>query len=195
MWVKIIGKRSFATGLYKSWEEVLNRIISCVKELLNENGSCRLSAAGISCGGPLDIEKGLILSPPNLPGWDKVPIVKYFQNRLGVKTSLLNDANACALAEWRYGAGKGCRNMIFLTFGTGIGAGLILNGRLYSGASGMAGEIGHIRMEKTGPLGYGKKGSLEGFCSGGGIAMLAKVKVLKNTFCNYSTILIFFICV
>ncbi len=178
--ITIIGKRSFATGLYKSWEDILNTITSYIKELLIENGSCRLCAAGISCGGPLDIEKGLILSPPNLPGWDKVPIVKYFQRGLGVKTSLLNDANACALAEWRYGAGKGCTNMIFLTFGTGFGAGLILNGRLYSGATGLAGEVGHIRMEKTGPLGYGKKGSLEGFCSGGGIAKLAKVQVLKK---------------
>ena len=85
---------------------------------------------------------------------------------------LQNDANACALAEWRWGAGKGCEHMIFLTFGTGMGAGLILNGRLYSGANDMAGEVGHIRMESKGPSGYGKEGSFEGFCSGGGIARL-----------------------
>jgi glucokinase len=176
----IIGKRSFPTGLYKSWKEVLNTIISHIGELLKENGICRLIGAGISCGGPLDAEKGLILTPPNLAGWDNVPVVRYFQDRLGVKASLQNDANACALAEWRYGAGKGCRNMVFLTFGTGFGAGLILDGRLYSGANGMAGEVGHIRMEKTGPLGYGKKGSLEGFCSGGGIARLSKSKVLEK---------------
>ena len=87
---------------------------------------------------------------------------------------LQNDADACALAEWRMGAGKGCQNMIFLTFGTGMGAGLILNGRLYSGTNNLAGEVGHIRLEKDGPMGYGKRGSFEGFCSGGGIADLGR---------------------
>jgi glucokinase len=81
-----------------------------------------------------------------------------------------NDANACALAEWYYGAGKGCNNMIFLTFGTGLGAGLILDGKLYRGANGLAGEAGHIRMSEDGPLGYGKRGSFEGWCSGGGLS-------------------------
>jgi glucokinase len=178
--IVIIGKRSFATCLDKSWEDNLSMITFYIKELLRENGNCSLIAAGISCGGPLDTDKGLILTPPNLPGWDNVPIVRYLQKSLGVKASLQNDANACALAEWSYGAGRGCRNMVFLTFGTGFGAGLILDGRLYSGANGMAGEVGHIRMEKTGPPGYGKNGSLEGFCSGGGIARLAKSKVLEK---------------
>ena len=77
-------------------------------------------AIGISCGGPLDSKRGVILSPPNLPGWDEVPIVAYLQQKYHTKVSLQNDANACAVAEWRYGAGKSCRNMIFLTFGTGM---------------------------------------------------------------------------
>ena len=83
------------------------------------------------------------------------------------------------IAEWRFGAGQGCRSMIFLTFGTGLGAGLILDGRLYRGASGLAGEAGHIRMEKDGPVGYQKSGSLEGFCSGGGIARMAEIEGIK----------------
>lgn len=131
---------------------------------------------GISCGGPLDNKKGIIKSPPNLPGWDDVPIVDYIYEKIGVKGKLQNDADACALAEWKYGAGIGAENIIFLTFGTGLGAGLILNGRLYTGASNMAGEVGHISLEKEGPVGYGKVGSFEGFCSGGGIAQLAKEK-------------------
>ena len=73
----------------------------------------------------MDSERGVILSPPNLPGWDQVPIVSYLEQRLDMDARLKNDADACALAEWRYGAGKGCRHMIFLTFGTGLGAGLI----------------------------------------------------------------------
>lgn len=104
---------------------------------------------------------------------------------------LQNDANACALAEWQYGAGKGCQNMVFLTFGTGLGAGLILDGKLYSGTNDMAGEVGHIRLSSFGPVGFGKKGSFEGFCSGGGIKqigqMLAREKLQmgeKTLYCQ-----------
>lgn len=129
---------------------------------------------GISCGGPLSSEKGWILSPPNLPGWDEVPITEILSKRFSKPAYLQNDADACALAEWKYGAGRGTKHMIFLTFGTGLGAGLILNGRLYTGASGMAGEVGHIRLSEEGPIGYGKNGSFEGYASGGGIAQIAR---------------------
>lgn len=176
----IQGKRSFFTDSFKTWDQSLERICTLIQELLVENAGFKLSSIGISCGGPLDLKKGYILSPPNLPGWDNVPVVEYIRDRLGTKAYLQNDANACALAEWHYGAGRGCSSMIFLTFGTGIGAGLILDGRLYIGANGMAGEVGHIRMEKMGPMGYGKKGSFEGFCSGGGIARLAEIKVKEK---------------
>ena len=131
------------------------------------------ASAGISCGGPLDTKRGVILSPPNLPGWDEIAIVDYVHNRAGVRTSLLNDADASALAEYRFGAGRGCRSMVFMTFGTGMGAGLVLDGRLYSGVSGLAGEIGHIRIAEVGPVHYGKAGSFEAFCSGSGIVSLA----------------------
>lgn len=135
---------------------------------------------GISCGGPLDSKAGLILTPPNLPGWNHVAVTDYFEKQTGWKAALCNDANACALAEWRFGAGKGCSDMLFLTFGTGLGAGLILNSRLYTGASDMAGELGHIRLSDYGPVGYGKMGSFEGFCSGGGIAQFAKAVVMQE---------------
>ncbi|MBR4727675.1 MAG: ROK family protein [Clostridia bacterium] len=131
-------------------------------------------AIGISCGGPLDAQRGVILSPPNLPGWDHVEIVRLLNEAFHVPVYLKNDADACALAEWRFGAGRGAQSLIFLTFGTGLGAGLILNGRLYSGASGLAGEVGHIRLADFGPVGYGKAGSFEGFCSGGGLAQLGQ---------------------
>ena len=134
-----------------------------------------IKGIGISCGGPLDAGRGVINKPPSLPLWDGVEIVKYFEQKFSVKTRLQNDANACAVAEWRFGAGKGCENMIFLTFGTGFGAGLILNGRLYSGTNDNAGEIGHVRLTRGGPTGYNKAGSCEGYCSGSGIARLAKI--------------------
>jgi glucokinase len=137
-------------------------------------------AAGISCGSPLDPARGVIQSPPNLPGWDGVEIVRMTKERLGVPAVLCNDANACALAEWKFGAGRGCRNMIFLTFGTGMGAGMILDGKPYGGANGNAGEVGHIRLDRFGPVGYGKQGSFEGFASGGGIAMAAKTAAIEK---------------
>ncbi len=134
---------------------------------------------GVSCGGPLDSGRGLILSPPNLPGWDRIAITALLQERFGGKAYLMNDANACALAEWQFGAGRGCQSMMFLTMGTGMGAGLILDGRLYEGVTGNAGEVGHMRMAADGPVGYGKAGSFEGFCSGGGIAQIARDRVAK----------------
>lgn len=154
-------------------EETLAKLLHQVREL----GPAE--AIGISCGGPLDSRRGLILSPPNLPGWDRVDIVAQLEAATGIKAYLQNDANACALAEWRYGAGVGTEHMVFLTFGTGLGAGLILNGRLYAGANGNAGEVGHLRMASHGPVGYGKRGSLEGFCSGGGLAQLGRTKALE----------------
>lgn len=156
------------------WRAVLNRLADCGVKMMGAQGVCRTDCKiGISCGGPLSADRKLILSPPNLPGWDRVPVVEYLSEKLGMPANMENDADACALAEWKYGAGKGSRNMIFLTFGTGLGAGLILNGRLYKGACGMAGETGHIRLAEDGPEGYRKNGSFEGFCSGGGIRNLA----------------------
>lgn len=137
----------------------------------------RPKSVGISCGSPMDSKRGRILSPPNLIGWDDVPITDFMQEKLGLPAYLCNDANACALAEWRMGAGRGTENMLFLTFGTGLGAGMVLNGRLYEGTTDSAGECGHIRLARFGPTGYGKMGSFEGFCSGGGIAQLAQIMV------------------
>ena len=148
---------------------------------LEEKSGYKAERAGVSCGGPLDEKTGVIKSPPNLKGWDNVPITDMIEKRFGIPAVLRNDANACALAEWRLGAGRGSNNMIFLTFGTGLGAGLILDGRLYSGTNGNAGEVGHIRMAKDGPVGFGKAGSLEGFCSGGGLAQMGKAYA-KNCF-------------
>jgi glucokinase len=173
----------FDTRTERGFQAVLSEFQKHIESLLIEYSGYKLKRIGISCGGPLDSRKGIIYSPPNLPGWDNVPITRIFSDEFGVEVALQNDANACALAEWLMGAGKGTSNMIFLTFGTGMGAGLILNGRLYSGTNDLGGEVGHIRLAKTGPVGYGKAGSFEGFCSGGGIAQLAKSIVserLKN---------------
>lgn len=178
----IIGKTTIKTNDYSDPYQMIDRMQQEIVTILSTHQMDIQSvrSIGISCGGPLDSKEGMILSPPNLPGWDNVPIVRLFEEKFNVPTSIQNDANACALAEWKFGAGRGTQNMIFLTFGTGLGAGLILNGKLYSGTNDNAGEVGHIRLENYGPVGYAKAGSFEGFCSGGGIAQLAQMKVSER---------------
>ena len=160
----------------------INSIVEALKQMCAKHGldAGNTKAIGISCGGPLDSRRGVVMSPPNLPGWDNIPIVEIVSKASGIPAALQNDANACALAEWKYGAGKGTRNMAFLTFGTGMGAGLVLDGKLYAGTNDNAGEIGHIRLSDFGPVGYGKAGSFEGFASGGGIAQLAASAVKEK---------------
>lgn len=186
--VNIIDKISFPTPATP--EEALVQLGDALEQLLQRNNAGTLQAIGISCGGPLNSKVGLVLSPPNLPGWDRIDVLTPFRDRFSVPVGLQNDANACALAEWKWGAGRGSDNMVFLTFGTGMGAGLILNGRIYGGANDMAGEVGHIRLAEDGPLGYGKYGSFEGFCSGGGIARLAQKLVKDGVRVAESTLLL-----
>lgn len=173
--VEIINKIKFKTSEYSSPYDVLERLADELEKMQCEG----IEAIGISCGGPLDSKNGVIMSPPNLPGWDNIRVKDFFEERFKAKTFLQNDADACAVAEWKFGAAKGLENIIFLTFGTGLGAGLILNGRLYSGTNSMAGEVGHIRLSEFGAVGYGKTGSAEGFCSGGGIAQIGRSKALE----------------
>jgi glucokinase len=181
--MKILEKVQFATETHKGPDFAIDRLLKTSADLIYKFQDHNLVSVGISCGGPLNSKTGVIQSPPNLPGWDNVEIVRLFKQKFNVPVFLQNDANACALAEWRFGAGKGTRNMVFLTFGTGLGAGLILDGRLYAGTNDLAGEIGHLRLAEDGPEAYGKMGSFEGFCSGAGIARLAHEMIrdkLKN---------------
>lgn len=157
------------------WEATVEKINDCIAGCMTRQ---RVQAIGVSCGGPLDSRRGVILSPPNLPAWDQVPITQLLQEGFGVPAYLENDANAGALAEWKYGAGRSYRNLVFLTFGTGLGAGLILDGKLYTGSNNLAGEVGHIRLAEDGPIGYHKRGSFEGFCSGTGLAQLMAFELL-----------------
>ncbi len=173
---KIFKREQFATEVGKEgWKSTVDKFKSVVSRFIKQK---KIDAIGISCGGPLDSCKGLILSPPNLPGWDEVPITQIFQQEFQLPTYLENDANAGALAEWKFGAGKGFQNIIFLTFGTGCGAGLILDGKLYKGTNDLGGEVGHIRLADDGPIGFHKRGSFEGFCSGPGLAQMMAFELL-----------------
>ncbi len=162
-------------------EEVLERLAGMAREVmaLGKVMASDVRGVGISCGGPLDSAQGIIYSPPNLPAWKAVPVKAFFEDALGMGVRVENDANASALAEWRFGAGKGTRNMVFLTMGTGIGGGLILDGRLYRGTNDLAGEIGHQTILMNGPLcGCGKRGCLEALASGPAIARLARESMM-----------------
>lgn len=174
--IRLLKKEKCDTDLQIPPEEMIERLIAMADGILEQPPA----AIGISCGGPLNSRTGVIMSPPNLPGWDNVPIVRILEAHYPVKAHLQNDANACAVAEWKFGAGRGVDNLIFLTFGTGLGAGLILNGQLYAGTHDNAGEAGHIRLERFGPVGYGKAGSFEGFCSGSGLAQLGYMKAMEK---------------
>lgn len=174
--IDIIKKDYFLTDNQDPFV-ILDRFSSFIEECIK---NYKIEGIGISCGGPLDSKKGIIMAPPSLPLWDNIKVVEFFENRFNIPTRLLNDANSGALAEWKYGAGKGVDDVVFLTCGTGFGAGVISGGHLLTGANDNFGEIGHVRLTKKGPLGYNKEGSCEGYCSGSGIKNLAKILYEKE---------------
>jgi glucokinase len=172
----ILTRIVFPTEAERGPEPILASLLASIhKALLSQSFvPSDVKAIGVSCGGPLDPIKGMIQEPPNLPGWKDIPILSILKEEFCAPSYLENDANAGALAEYRFGAGVGMRDLIFLTMGTGLGAGLILDGSLYRGVTFSAGEIGHVRLTETGPVGYNKAGSVEGWASGSGMALQAQ---------------------
>ena len=173
--IRILDKIRFATRTELGFRYAWDALCQSMEDILKRNGLtfADIEAVGVSCGGPLDSRRGLVLSPPNLPGWDEIPLARMITEKYGVPACIQNDANACALVEWQLGAGRGTHNMVFLTMGTGMGAGVIAEDRLLRGHTDMGGEVGHIRLTEDGPVGFGKAGSFEGYTSGGGIARQA----------------------
>lgn len=171
---EIASRKEFATAPDLGPEHALTAIVASIRELVSsQRAGGIIQGIGISCGSPLDRHRGIIQRPPNLQTWIDVPITSYLSEQFGVPCRLENDANAGAVAEFRYGAGRGAGTMIFITMGTGFGAGIVIEGRLFHGATDSAGEIGHVRLTPSGPIGYNKAGSVEGWASGGGIAQVA----------------------
>jgi glucokinase len=171
----VLGRMEFATLPEQGPQHALDRIVESARTLLAQHSleQPSIAAIGVSCGSPLDRVQGIIHAPPNLSTWVDVPIRRLLEEAFHTRCRVENDANAGAVAEHRFGAGMGVDHMVFLTLGTGLGAGIIAAGSLYLGANGDAGEIGHVRLSSTGPVGYHKAGSIEGWASGGGIAQLA----------------------
>lgn len=173
----VLGQARVATEPARGPEAVIARIADAVGSAAAD-AQIELDsilAAGVSAPGPIDVTEGVITDPPNLPGWHNVPLARALHERLGLATLLENDANCQAVAEHQYGAGRGYAHMIFVTISTGIGGGLIINNGLYAGATGAAGEIGHIGVSVDGPTcGAGHVGCLEAFASGTAIARTAR---------------------
>jgi len=178
----ILARQWQWTRSAEGWQAVVAQLFEMTEAVLQGVEYLQVRGIGISCGGPLDSQQGIVYSPPNLPGWDAVPIKHLFEERFHLPTRLENDANATALAEHRFGAGQGTRNMVFMTWGTGIGGGLILEGRLYRGTNDLAGEIGHTTVLLDGPrCGCGKRGCLESLASGPAIARRARELVTESS--------------
>ena len=170
---RALAREEFATG---GPGETISHLIEIGRGLCGDEPP---AACGIACGGPLSSRTGTILSPPNLPGWDNIPIVAMVRDAFGVPAALENNANAAAVAEWRWGLNCELDDVIYLTCGTGQGAGLVLGGRLIRGKQDLAGEIGHVRLRDTGPVGYHKAGSVEGLTSGRALGELAKRRLAE----------------
>ena len=174
--IRILKKIRFDTCSENGFEYTWSKLCEATQDMLDhaESEKWHVRAIGISCGGPLNARDGIVLCPPHLPGWVNIPIVRLLEERFHIPAFLQNDANACALVEWRLGAGRGCSHMIFLTMGTGMGGGVIAEGKLMQGFSDMGGEIGHLRLTEDGPVGFGKAGSVEGYVSGYAIGQQAR---------------------
>jgi glucokinase len=162
----------------------LERLLGLCRQLIGEAGLTvdALDGVGVASAGPLDARRGVLLSPPNLVGWSEFPLVFTLEEGLGRSVRFENDASAAALAEHRFGAGRGLDHLVYFTLSTGIGGGVILDGRLYRGATGNAAELGHLQLSYDGwPCPCGGRGCLEAFASGSAIARRAREKTGRST--------------
>lgn len=162
-------------------QAVVRRLFDMGHKAIAEAGLGPVGAVGIACGGPLDAASGVLQSPPHLPGWDDIPIGPMASQEFGVPFALENDATAAAVAEHRYGAGRGLRSLVYLTVSTGVGGGVILEDRLHHGAAGNGGELGHITVRRGGrPCSCGRRGCIEAYASGTSIAARAAEAVASE---------------
>jgi glucokinase len=166
---RVLARRRYPTRTSGDGERDLAGLAEEARSLLSDAGTdlAAVAQVGVSVPGPLDPARERILQPPNLPGWEGVPIRKRLEAEVGRPVTLENDANAAALAEWQFGAGRGADHVVYLTMSTGVGAGLILDGRLYRGSGGNAGEFGHTTLVEDGALcACGLRGCVEAYVGG-----------------------------
>jgi len=166
---RILHRVEWPADAQRGPDAMIGQMIALARPILQQHD---IAAIGVSIGGPLDAQRGVILSPPNLPGWDNVPLRQRLETALERPVCVEHDGSACALAEWRWGV-PDARRLIYLTCGTGFGMGLVVDGRIYRGAGGQPSDIGHIHYSDDGPIAYGRAGSLEAFAAGGALPRLA----------------------
>ena len=176
---RILERIEIPTRATEPFDATFPAIVENCKSLIDAGHTAgrTIGAISVSVGGPLRIEEGFLINPPHLPRWHDAPLkARLMEAFPGIPVAVEHDGNAGALAEFHFGVGKNranLRHLIFLTFGTGVGGGFIVNGQILRGASDTAGEIGHWRLAEDGPLGFGKRGSWESFASGAGLVELA----------------------
>jgi len=180
---KVLGSGRIETLAAQGPAQAVQRVIVAAREELNRLGlkSTDLAGIGIASPGPLDIAKGCVDGSPNLPGWDGFPIAGEIGRAFGLRVRIDNDANAAALGEHRFGAGRGKHDLVYITVSTGIGGGVIVNGRLMRGANGNAGELGHLTLDIQGPrCACGGNGCFEVMASGTALTKRTRAALLAG---------------
>ena len=185
----IVYSNTTPTRTEMGYEYTISNIKQAIIDLMKETKTDKTTIEGIGFGfpGQIDCDAGVVRVSPNIPGWVNVPIAKIIEKEFGIPTKVDNDVRCAALGELAFGAGKGCKNLICITVGTGIGSGLIINGKLVRGADNAAGEIGHIKLQMhDGPIcGCGDSGCLEAFASGPSIVAMAQEYILGGKSTKY----------
>ena len=179
----ILANRRMPTRPEEGPDAGIARILDLIDDLLTAQGLAleAVEAVGLSAPGPVNLERGVMLEPPNMKGWVHVPIVKLFSEALRKPITMNNDANACVLAEWLFGSFRGEANLVYITLSTGLGAGIIANGRLVQGASDMGGEIGHHILDIHGsPCPCGMRGCFEVYCGGKNVADRLRERIVEE---------------
>ena len=175
---RISHRRSVLTEASQGKDAALERLADAMEAVKALAEPDTLVGAGVSLAGPTDPDTGVMYDPPNLPGWDGFSPVPVLEERLSLSVAAANDASLGALAEHRYGAGRGHRHIIYMTVSTGIGGGIVVDGELYTGSRGFAGEIGHISIASDGPrCNCGNAGCLEVMASGTAVARIAQERL------------------
>lgn len=175
---RILSRTKIETEAQQGAEHVVARMIHLIREAIRQNPTCCVKAIGIGAPGPLQPRTGIVIECPNLPGFEMYPLRERITAAIGLPTILENDANAAAVGEHRYGAGRGFANMVYLTISTGIGGGIIIEDKIYWGDSGYAGEVGHMTLEAHGPrCNCGNIGCLEALAAGPAIARNARAAI------------------
>ncbi|MFN8439832.1 MAG: ROK family protein [Caldilineaceae bacterium] len=176
---EVVARHEFPTPADLDFSVACNVLCTEIDAFLHQVSQVGFQAPqaiSVAVGGPLNIKTGVLYTPPHLAAWGEAHLKDALENHCHLPVYVEHDGNAGALAEYYFGAGRGTRNLVFLTMGTGLGAGLILNGAIYHGATDSAGEVGHIRLSESGPTEYGKVGSWEAFACGAGIVKLGYLR-------------------